>query len=441
MEEALQFLLCDIGLDDNDVIVAGISGGPDSMALLHLLQRIRNKKNIKIVCAHVNHNVRKESDDEKIFLENYCKDKDIIFEAMKIEKYSDDNFHNEARNIRYRFFREIIDKYNASYLMTAHHGDDLMETVLMRISRGSTLKGYAGFSKIVNYDHYKLVRPLIFYTKEKLENYDHRYNIPYVIDSSNTKDQYTRNRYRKKVLPFLKEENPNIHLKYLKFSEDLLCYVDFIDKEVKKIESKVLKDDVLQLDEFIRLDILLKRQILYKMLEKVYEDDLILINDKHVELMLDLISSSKKNSYVYLPNDIRFMKEYNKCYLQRASSNIDQYEIELSEYAYLPNKHHIKVVEKEDSNSNYVCRLSSSTVKFPLHVRTRKLGDVMEVKGLGGRKKVKDIFIDCKVPVKDRELWPIVVDSLDRVVWIPGLKKSKFDVSKSGKYDIIVKYY
>ena len=105
MEKAIRFLLEDIKLKNGDILVVGVSGGPDSMALLHILQRIRKKIDIKIICAHVNHNIRKESAEEKVFLENYCKEKDIIFEAMLIEKYSDDNFHNEARNIRYRFFQ------------------------------------------------------------------------------------------------------------------------------------------------------------------------------------------------------------------------------------------------------------------------------------------------------------------------------------------------
>lgn len=441
MEKAIHFLLEDIKLKNGDILVVGVSGGPDSMALLHILQRIRKKIDIKIICAHVNHNIRKESAEEKVFLENYCKEKDIIFEAMLIEKYSDDNFHNEARNIRYRFFQELIKKYNANYLMTAHHGDDLIETILMRISRGSTLKGYSGFSKVVEYPNYKIIRPLVFYTKDQIEKYDARYHIPYVIDQSNMKDTYTRNRYRKVVLPFLKKEDPNIHLKYLKFSDNILEYADFIGDTVKKAMQDVYKEDTLLLSKYVTLAPLIQKQIIYNLLEKIYADDLLLINDRHVQLILDLIYSRKKNSYIYLPNDVKFVKEYDKGYLVIESANIDQYEIELSKYAYLPNKHHLEVVEEEEGNSNYVCRLSKETVQFPLHVRTRKLGDVMEVKGLHGKKKIKDIFINEKISKRERELWPVVVDSTGKIVWLPGLKKSKFDVAKSGKYDIIIKYY
>lgn len=425
----------------NDRIVIGCSSGPDSMALVDMLLKIRDKYNLFLVIAHVNHNVRKESYEEAEFLKDYCFMNKLLFESMVIEEYGDDNFHNEARNIRYKFFENLIEKYNAKYLMTAHHGDDLIETILMRLSRGSTLKGYSGFSKIVKHEQYKIVRPLIFYTKEEIEKYDERYKIPYVIDSSNEKDKYTRNRYRKVVLPFLKEEDSNIHLKYLKFSENLLAYSDFIEKEVNNVIEKVYKNEEIILDKFLELEPLIQKQIIYRILEEVYADDLILINDKHVQLIMDLIASRKKNSYIYLPNDIKFIREYNKGYLALETDNIDSYDIEISEYAYLPNKHHLEIVEEEESNSNFVCRLSSKDVVFPLHVRTRKLGDVMEVKGLNGKKKIKDIFINSKISSKERELWPVVVDSTDKIVWLPGLKKSKFDVSKSGKYDIIIKYY
>ena len=135
--------------NDGDVIIIGCSSGPDSMALTDMLLKVREKYNLFLVLAHVNHNVRKESADEEKFLQQFAIDNKIVFESMTIEKYGDDNFHNEARVIRYNFFEGLVDKYKANYLMTAHHGDDLIETVLMRIVRGSNLNGYSGFREVV----------------------------------------------------------------------------------------------------------------------------------------------------------------------------------------------------------------------------------------------------------------------------------------------------
>ena len=211
MDLVYSFLEKTICLTNKDIIVVGVSAGPDSMALLYVLKELRKKIGFKLIVAHVNHNVRKESFEEETFLKDYCEKEDIVFESMIIEKYGDDNFHNEARNIRYNFYRSLINKYNANYLMTGHHGDDLIETILMRIVRGSTLKGYSGFSQIVDMKNYKIVRPLIYMTKDEIEKFDLDNNIPYRIDKSNYKDVYTRNRYRKYILPALKKEDKEVH--------------------------------------------------------------------------------------------------------------------------------------------------------------------------------------------------------------------------------------
>ena len=253
----------DFSFNKGDIIVVGCSTGPDSMALVDMLLKIRNKYDLKLIIAHVNHNVRKESYQEAEFLKEYCLNNDLLFETMIIENYGDDNFHNEARNIRYRFFEDVVNKYNASYLMTAHHGDDLMETILMRIVRGSNLAGYGGFKKEVVMNNYKIIRPLLNYTKQELENYDKENNVTFYVDASNSKDDYTRNRYRKYVLPFLKEEDKNVHLKFLKFSNTLSEANRFIEKTRNNAINKVMENDKIVIDKFLELDSYIQKEILY----------------------------------------------------------------------------------------------------------------------------------------------------------------------------------
>ena len=426
--------------ENNDSIVIGCSTGPDSMALLDMLLKIREKYNLLLVCAHVNHNVRKESYEEKEYIEKYCSDNKVIFETMTIENYGDDNFHNEARNIRYNFFEDVVNKYNAKYLMTAHHGDDLIETILMRIVRGSNLNGYSGFKKVVDLGSYKLVRPLISFTKEELVKYDEDNKVKYYIDSSNLKDKYTRNRYRKVVLPFLKSEEENVHKKFLRFSENLTLANEFIEKERDKAIKKVIENGKVNINKFNELDKFIQKEILYFLMQIYYKDDLILLNDRHIELLESLINSNKKNVVVNLPNEVVAIKEYNYFYLKKEMEELTSYEVEISDIIELPNHHTIKRVKEVVGNSNNICKLSSDEVQLPLIARTRKIGDKIDVKGLNGSKKVKDIFIDNKIDKTSRDLWPIVVDSLDRVVWIPGIKKSKFDKKNEESYDIILKY-
>lgn len=435
-----------INIEDNftfhngDKIVIGCSTGPDSMALLDMLLKIRDKYNLSIIVAHVNHNVRKESYEEAEFIKKYSEENNLICESMVIEDYGDDNFHNEARNIRYNFFENLVHKYDANYLMTAHHGDDLMETILMRIVRGSNLSGYLGFKSIVNMDGYYIVRPLIYYTKAELEEYDRKNNVKYYIDSSNSKDKYTRNRYRKYVLPFLKEEEKDVHLKFLKFSNTLLEANKFIDKARDRAINRVMEEDRIDINKFLLEDSYIQREILYYLLSEFYQDDLILLSDRHINLMLELINSSKANSYINLPNEVLAIKNYNYFEIKKEIEDIANYEIEFDEVVMLPNNRRIEKISDTVDNSNNICRLNSEDISLPLIVRTRKIGDRISVKGLNGTKKVKDIFIDKKIPLLERDNWPIVVDSKGNVVWIPGIKKSRFDKKKTEKYDIILKY-
>ncbi len=423
-----------------DTIVIGCSSGPDSMALVDMLLKVRDKYQLFLIVAHVNHNVRSESYEEAEYLKDYCQKNELVFESMVIEEYGDDNFHNEARNIRYNFFESLVKKYDANYLMTAHHGDDLIETILMRMVRGSNLNGYSGFKEVVEMDGYKIVRPLIRYTKQELEEYVRENNIKYYVDSSNDKDKYTRNRYRKNVIPFLKEEDAKVHYKFLKFSEELDAASKFINKVRDRAIKRCLNGNLLMLEPFKEEDEFIQKEILYYMLSEFYHDDLILVGDKHIALLFDLIYSRKANSFVNLPNEVVANKNYNVLELKRETLEITSYEIEFDNYVLLPNNHSIEEIDDTEDNSNSICRLDSNEILLPLVVRTRRVGDKMKVKGLNGSKKVKDIFIDKKIRLDKRDSWPVVVDSKGNIVWIPGIKKSSFDKKKIDSYDIVLKY-
>ena len=427
-------------LKDNDTIVIGLSGGPDSMCLLDIIKALN--KNIKIVCAHINHNIRKESFEEQKFIEDYCNKNDLIFETTTFDKKSEDQDYNELelREKRYTYFETIINKYSAKYLFTAHHGDDLVETVLMRISRGSNLKGYTGFQVETKKKNYKVIKPLIFMTKEDINEYNKENNIPYVLDKTNDEDNYTRNRYRHNVLPFLKGENENIHLKYLKFSRELLTYYEYVDKVINKEIEKRFEKNILDIKDFDRLDKLIQTKIIEYILDDNYIDNLYLVSDKHVNLILNIIENPKPNIEINLPDNLRITKSYNMLKITRNKKSNQEYNILIIEETLLPNGKTIKIIKDTNSNSNDYIRLNSKEINLPLYVRTRKEGDKMFVKNMESSKKVKDIFINSKLSKEERESQPIVVDKEGNIVWLPGLKKSKFDKAKNENYDIILWY-
>ena len=443
MKEAYDYLLNKCSFNENESLVVAVSGGPDSMALLHLLIKLREKININIICAHVNHNVRKESDKEKVFVEKYCKKNNVIFEYMKIKNYGDDNFHNEARNIRYKFFEEVMKKHNSKVLLTAHHGDDLIETILMRIVRGSTIKGYAGFSKEAIINDYRIIRPLIFCTKSEIELYDKENKLLYVTDASNEKDKYTRNRYRHNILPFLKQEDKNVNKKFLKYSETLLEYSNYIDKLMLSDFDKIYSNNKLNIKLFLDKDYVIQKRIINYIFELIYSDDLNLINDSHIDLLSKLINSKKPNSKIELPNNIIATKEYDYIYFTNSQDD-ETSQIDLNFKKPLENNTELSnmlflYTDNEQDNSNYVCRLNSKEISLPLYIRYKKDGDIMYVKGMIGKKKIKDIFINEKISIIDRRKWAVIIDSNDNIVWLPGLKKSKYNKEKFEKYDIIIK--
>ena len=434
MNNVLKFIN-DLDIKENDYVVVACSFGPDSMFLLNLL----NKYNFKVVCAHVNHKMRLKSEEEFIELENFCKKNNIIFEGTEILNYEDsDNFHDFARNFRYNFFESIVKKYHAKYLFTAHHGDDLIETILMRILRGGSIYSYLGFSSIVEKDGYKIARPLIYLTKDEIEQFDKEENIPYSVDESNLEDHYTRNRFRHHVLPFLKSEEKLAHEKFLQFNENLKECTTFLDKYCYSLIDKIYVNNVLDLNEFKKQDIYIKKDILYKILMSIYNNDIDEINSKHINLLLDIIENDKPNLEIYLPRNIHVLKEYNKLTFKIAEVSTN-YDYILNNEVNTPLGNIIRISES-DEKSNYVIRLNSKDISLPIHVRNKMDGDKMEVKNMNGSKKVSDIFIDEKVDASKRKITPLVVDHDENILWIPGIKKSKFDIEKNEVYDIILKY-
>ncbi len=424
-------------IKEKDTVVAAISGGPDSMALLSILLEYRKENPIQIICAHVNHNIRKESDSEEAFVKEYCLHNDVIFESVRLHFDSEKNFENEAHHKRYQFFDEIIQKYNATILLTAHHGDDLMESILLKLTRGSSLKGYKGFDIVQQREHYAIVRPLFHETKETILEYNQKNNIPYVTDVSNFEDIHTRNRIRKYMLPLLKRENPKVHDKFIKFHEEIRESEEFISSVVRKEFEKVYQGKKLNIELFLSLSSLIQRKVVQLILEEIYLKSLENIQDKHVEMVIKL-AKGQSGKQIHLPNSVVVSREYN--FLCFEVEERLSYIVELKENTLLPNGHTIEKGNDTLDNSNFICRLNKKDIKFPLYIRTRKKGDKMQVKNMRGTKNINTIFKDCKVPLHERETYPILVDNRGTILWVPGLKKSNFDIEKDEKCDIILRY-
>jgi bifunctional protein tilS/hprT len=432
MKKVIDFLK--ENLDKNASIVVACSGGPDSMCLLDLVTKLKDELNLNIIVAHVNHKLRSESEEEAKMVENYAKENNITFELLEITNYINGNFTEEdARKRRYNFFNEIIKKYQASALLTAHHGDDLIETILMRLTRGSNLSGYIGIKEISQNENYKTLRPLLSVTKDEIINYLKENNVPYRLDKTNEELKHTRNRYRHIVLPFLKKENPKVHEKYLKFSKELIEYDNFVNTYIK--DKKFIVDNSIVINKVSSEIDFIKRKCLELLIKDIQKKDYFDVSDEQMNNLMKLYNQSNKT--IDLNNNYMGVNSYGKIYIKKKENKVlneivlDK-DIKLEDYIFYYNS-------QDGDNSNSCIYLNTSEITLPLKIRGVLPGDKMKIKNLNGSKKISDIFIDSKVPKDKRSTYPIVVDSKNTVLWVPNLKKSQFSKDKSQKYDIIIR--
>ena len=426
-------------INKNDKIIVATSGGPDSMYLLNELLKEKEEKSLSLIVAHVNHGTRKECDEEEKFVKEFCLKNNIKCEVYKIDKYQKGHFtEEEAREIRICFFTSLINKYHYDYVVTAHHADDLIETILMKIIRGSTLDSIVGIKSIQKINGIIFKRPLLKISKEEILGKLKKENISYKIDYTNYEENHLRNRIRKNIVPVLKEENENVLERFLKFSNELEEVIIYLNEELDLIDRKICRDGFICLDEFNNLSNFLKKEYLKRKLKLIYGKDVIKLNSKTYEKIIIYLNKSKKKNVLELPksylievnkNKFRIIKKFNKVeYLLKCNCKV-----ELKE----------GVLIKKNScgeKSNYEIHLNSKDLKLPLYITNRRPGMKMEVKNLNGSKKVKDIMIDEHVLPSEKDKLPIMIDSSGKVLWILGIKKSKYDLDNYEKCDIIYKY-
>ena len=229
-------------IKDGDKVVIGVSGGPDSITLLNVLNKFKEKLNIKIYVAHINHSIRKEADEETEYVREFCKKIDVEFFFKKIDVESEAKklkigTEEAGRNIRYAFFEEVAEKVGANKIATAHNSNDNAETVLMNIIRGTSISGLKGIEKMRDN---KFIRPLIETTRATIEEYCRIEKLSPRYDKSNKENIYTRNKIRNLLIPYIQKEfNPNIIEGINRLSniaEEEECFINsMVEEEYKRI--------------------------------------------------------------------------------------------------------------------------------------------------------------------------------------------------------------
>ena len=228
-------------------------------------------------------------------------------------------------------------------------------------------------------------------------------------------------------------------MKFLDFSNNMKEYHDYIMDNVNIAYEKCVNNNIIDVDLLNKEHDLIIKNVIEQYLLNIYKENIKLINNTHVNSIFKMIKNNKSNMTISLPLNINLIKSYNKIYFD-IKKEYNNYCFALDSEVVLPNGYVIKRVEKLDNTTNYVAAFNSNDIKLPLYVRNKKDGDKIEILGLRGTKKIKDIFIDEKIVKEKRIKYPVLVDSNDTILWIPGIKKSKYDKSKTGNYDIMLKY-
>lgn len=228
-------------INKNDKVIVGVSGGPDSMCLLDVLYKLKDELKFSIVVAHVNHGIRKESDDEKIYVENFCNERNIPFRYLKVdipklakeEKMSEETC---GRSVRYNFFEEIRVNENAQKIAVAHNLNDNIETILLNLIRGCAIKGLTG----MDFTFGKIIRPLLTIEKKDILVYNKELDLNPCFDRTNEDQIYLRNKVRLGLIPYLQEMNPNFITNISRMRTILKQDNDFIEEYVDNIFNKII---------------------------------------------------------------------------------------------------------------------------------------------------------------------------------------------------------
>jgi tRNA(Ile)-lysidine synthase len=443
---------------DNKQIVVGVSGGPDSLALLHYLHSQKDRKNLSIVVAHVDHMFRgAESYEDALFVKRFCQEYEIPFEmrqidVMKIMEATGKSSQVAAREVRYQFYSEIMEKYDFRYLALGHHGDDQIETILMRLTRGSSGMARAGIPFTRPFGIGFIFRPFLTVTKDDIKQYCKKHALNPRLDPSNLKSIYSRNRFRQQVLPFLKEENSQVHEHFQRFSEELQGDEAFLLELTKKhlisVMTKREKGKItIDIKTFLEMPLPLQRRGIQLILNYLYKEKPASLSAVHIDQVFSIIHHREPSGKLDFPNGLKVIRSYLQLTFQFQLIKAKPYYLEIVEpgMVILPNGGSIRIDyldgEIPEFHHPYTALFHVEVVKWPLVIRTRKNGDRMTLKGMQGSKKIKDIFIDQKVPVQDRDTWPVITDSEDCILWLPGLKKSSFEgIDYNAKQYILLTY-
>lgn len=418
----------------NDHVLVGLSGGPDSVCLVYVLNSFKQKYSLRLSAAYIDHGLRPKDVPKEIeFCENLCKQLNIDFytKSVSVKEFSLQekiSIQEAARILRYSALEHISLNIKANKIAIAHNADDQAETVLMRLLRGAGPAGLSGIPPVRK----KIIRPLIEIERHEIESYLRERGIEFIFDPSNSNIKYFRNRIRHTIMPVIKSICPKATKIISKTAEILREENDYINTSVTKALMRIIsRKSEHKVELFCNpmeiLNIVVLRRALRFAIDSI--KGLKGIEFDHIEEIITLIKKGKPGDRVYLPRGIRAIKGYSTIIItSEPPAKLGTYEIDAPKEIFLKEISmtlSLKLLNREEiadfTGNKTTLYVDADKIKFPVIVRARKEGDYFYPFGFGKRKKLQDFFVDEKVPRDERDSIPII-ENQGEIVCIVGYR-------------------
>jgi len=417
-------------IQEGDRILVAFSGGPDSVFLVEMLLQLKEQLSFQMLLLHLHHMIRgKDADQDYLFCMDYAKKKNIEIIAQKIDvpfyaKQEGKSLEEAGRILRYHFFYQIKKEKSYYKIATAHHLDDHLETFFFRLLRGSSMEGLAGISRKQG----DKIRPLRDFEKKEILSYLERNQISYCKDKTNEEVEYSRNRIRLELLPQLESYNPKWKEKVSSFMEEL----EERNEEEKREWKEYWRDGFLSVTKLQREKTYFQKKIIYEYILSKQ----ISVNRKQIDKIYTLLEKGGSLSYD-LKKFWKFKKEYDRIWIEsikKEERNISETikSIKIPGEVYFQNyRIQISIWNEKDQKVKDGFLWNWDGVSS-LEVRNFKEGDRIQLHGMKSPKKVKEIFINEKVPKEERRRIPILLYQ-KQIIALGNLKKAKMNGNEDEK--------
>lgn len=462
-EKVRQYIVEQQLIDRGDRVLAGVSGGADSVCLLYLLNAYKQEIGFELCVVHVNHGLRgKEADEDEAYVQKVCHELGLHFHAYHVQveelaKRDGMSPEEAGRKARYDAFLQECHSLGCNKVAVAHHMNDTAETVLFHLIRGAGLKGLAGIAPRRSLtEEIEVIRPLLCVRRQEIEEYLKKQKISYCVDATNLTEDYSRNKLRNRVIPYLEQElnrEAVAHIaKTASYIDEMNDYMnDTIDcmypRYVKEADETVLSCRVTKEHLVIRKALI--RRIIERMLQAGLKD----ITSVHVEKVEQLLSAGV-GKRINLPGGLTVRKRYDDVLF--ACSNQEENRISKKTSAITLNIHQpgeyelvqigktlkVSVIDYKKNaaipKNTYTKWFDCDKIKNTVLVRTRQTGDYLCIREDGGSKKLKDYFIDRKIPKEERDSMLLLADG-NHIIWVLGDRISEaYKVSDATKKILVI---